>query len=90
MIDISKYDKADVLRVLYDASRPLGLGILHYNPQPMSRDEAEELFKDGNYFDYVHGRVMKVKIDDSGKLDPWLYDRDNGEGAAARAIATLD
>lgn len=89
-IDISQYDKADVLRALYDASKPQGMGFLHYNPQPMTRDEADGLLKGGsNYFDYLRGRVMKVEINDSGKLDPRLYDRDNGQGAAARAIATL-
>jgi len=90
-IDTSKYDKADVLRVLYDASKPQGMGFLHFEPTPMTRDEADSLLKGGsNYFDYLKGRVMKVQIDDSGKLDPWGYDRDNGEGAAARAIATLN
>lgn len=39
------------------------------------------------YFDYLRGRVMKVTIDrDGGPLDPRLYDRDNGQGAAARAL----
>lgn len=89
-IDISQYDKADVLRVLYDAARPQGLGFMHYEAAPMTRGEADSLLKGGsNYFDYLKGRVMKVEINDSGKLDPRLYDRDNGQGAAARAIATL-
>lgn len=88
-IDISKHNKADVLRVLYDAAKPQGMGFLHYQPAPMTRDEADELLQQGDYFDYVNGRVMKVRIDDSGELHPRLYDRDNGEGAAARAIATL-
>ena len=36
--------------------------------------------------DYVRGRVMKCTI--NGKeLDTWGYDRDNGEGAAADAVA---
>ena len=36
--------------------------------------------------DYVRGRVMKCTI--NGKeLDTWGYDRDNGEGAAAEAVA---
>lgn len=89
MIDISKYEKADVLRVLYDAAKPQGLGFLNFTPSPMTRDEADELLKGQNYFDYVKGRVMKVDLKGDA-LSPRWYDRDNGEGAAARAIATLD
>jgi hypothetical protein len=40
------------------------------------------------YFDYVNGRVMKVEIG-GDTLDPRLYDRDNGQGAAARALEPL-
>ena len=42
----------------------------------------------GNYFDYLQGRVMKVRIQ-GDELDPRLYDRDNGEGAAEQAIWVL-
>lgn len=39
-------------------------------------------------FDYVHG--CPIKSDLSGdELDPSLYDRDQGEGAAERVIAAL-
>lgn len=89
-IDISKYDKADVLRVLYDASKPQGVAFLHYNSSPMTRDEAVDLMEEfKGEFDYLGGRVMKVLIGDGGRLDPSLYDRDNGQRAAKRAIATL-
>lgn len=54
----------------------------------MSAQEAEKHL-DGSgdgYFDYLKGRVMKVSIS-GDSLDPRLYDRDNGQGAAARALA---
>lgn len=86
-IDISKLDKAEVLAALYNASKPQGLGILHFTPEPMTRTEAAELLKTAKYFDYLKGRVMKVKIEDQLKV--WLYDRDNGNGAAAAALAPL-
>ena len=88
VIDISKKDKAAVLAALYNSSRPLGLGFLHFNPAPMTLEEARELLKFSSYFDYVKGRVMKVDLS-GDTLDTWLYDRDNGEGAAARAIASV-
>ena len=87
MIDISKLDKAEVLAALYNASKPQGMGFLHYNPAPMTRDEAADLLKRQDYFDYLQGRIMNVKIQD--QLNPRLYDRDNGDGAALRAIENM-
>lgn len=43
----------------------------------------------GRYFDYLFGRVMKVEIPESGEMETWLYDRDNGDGAAEDVIASL-
>lgn len=90
MISLAGLDKADVLCALYDASRPLGLGHLHYDPAPMKRDEAAALLeqRERKYIDYLHGRVMKVDLS-GDEFDPWLYDRDNGSGAAERAISAL-
>jgi len=87
-IDISNMDKAEVLATLYNNSKPLGLGVLHFSPEPMTREEAAELLEQQTYFDYLHGRVMKVRID-GDYLNPYLYDRNNGEGAAARALKEL-
>lgn len=87
-ISIANLDPAAVLAALYNAARPLGMGMLHYTPEPMTTDEARELLEKTQYFDYVKGRVMKVRIN-GDPLNPGLYDRDNGEGAAERAIAPL-
>ena len=84
-INISKLDKALVLMALYKHAKPQGMGFLHYTPDPMRRKEAEALLAEGTYFDYVHGRVMKVDLS-KDEFDPWLYDRDNGEGAALQAL----
>jgi hypothetical protein len=87
-IDISTLDKGSVLAALYNASRPLGMGFMQYDPKPMQPEEATELLKRSTYFDYLKGRVMKVNLRGS-TLDPALYDRDNGDGAAKRAIEAL-
>src|SRR5436190_12424669 len=87
-IDISKLDKASVLAALYNASRPQGMGFMHYDPEPMQPEEATELLKRSTYFDYLKGRVMKIDLGGS-TLDPRLYDRDNGDGAAKRAIEAM-
>jgi hypothetical protein len=98
-ISINGLDKAEVLAALYNNSRPLGLGILRYDPRPMTIQEARELITDSSqqdngsfslplYFDYIKGRVMKVNLS-GNELDTWGYDRDNGEGAAQSAIDRL-
>lgn len=86
MIDLKGQDKAVVLAKLYNASRPLGLGCLHFDQTPMTVSEARELLDSGQtYFDYLRGRVMKVNLK-GDTLNPALYNRDNGEGAAESAL----
>lgn len=89
-IDITGLDKAEVLAALFNASKQQGMGFLNTSgAKPMTVDEAR-LLTDENYpyYDYLRGRVMKVDIRGS-ELDPRLYDRDNGQGAAARALQPL-
>jgi hypothetical protein len=90
-IDISDFDKVDVLCRLHAAARQQGLG--RFQPDvPITPQEASDIIENrliegaGLYFDYLGGRVMKVDIA-GDTLNPRLYDRDNGEGAAARALA---
>jgi hypothetical protein len=87
-IDISALSKGAVLAALYNASKPQGLGRFHFDPSPMSLVEAEALLAEGTHFDYVKGRVLKVNLS-GGVLRTTLFDRDNGPGAAARAVAPL-
>jgi hypothetical protein len=90
-IDISKCNKAEVLAALYNAARPVGLGLIHYTPEDMTIETAELELKaraDDPYFDYLNGRVMKVDLS-KAVLNTRLYDRDNGRGAAHKAIVHL-
>lgn len=78
--------KAFVLATLYNASKPQGMGYLHYTPDPMSLDEAQALLDAGTtYFDYLKGRVMKIDLR-GDTFDTRLYNRDNGANAAERAL----
>ena len=89
VIDTAGIENAEILAALYNASKPLGMGILHFDPEPMTKEEAAEILRSGHRnFDYLKGRVMKVHLEDNG-FDPRLYDRDNGEGAAARVVSSL-
>lgn len=90
MVSTKGLTPAAVLAALYNASKPQGMGFLQYNPTPMSEQEAAGLLEKTRYFDYLMGRVMKVSIPEAGgDLEPRLYDRDNGDGAAHRAIEAL-
>ena len=84
-INITGMNKAKILAALYNAARPQGMGLLHYTPEDMTEAEAAELLKQGTYFDYLKGRVMKVDLS-KNELYVALYDRDNGNGAAEAAI----
>lgn len=88
VIDIKELNKAEVLAALYNASKAQGMGWLHYDPSPMTVEEAQLELNSHTYFDYHKGRVMKVDLG-GDVLDTWGYDRDNGEGAAERALKHL-
>lgn len=85
MIDISHCDKAAVLAALYNRARVQGMGFLSARPVDMQVEEARAMLAKSERFDYVHGRVLKVDLD-GATLDPRLYDRDNGAGAALGAL----
>lgn len=90
VIDISGLDKAEVLAALFNASKQQGMGFLDASgATEMTVDDARKYLSDGHtYFDYLRGRVMKTNLKND-TLDPWGYDRDNGHGAAKRALAKL-
>lgn len=90
-IDISKLDKAEVLAALFNASKQQGMGLLDVSGAfPMTIEDARQYVsrEGGQYYDYLRGRVMKVDLS-KDYLKTGLYDRDNGAGAAARALAPL-
>jgi hypothetical protein len=88
-IDISKLDKAEVLAALYNNSKQQGLGFLDVSGKsPMTKEDAQNLLSQQDYFDYLRGRVMKVDLK-GDSFSPHLYDRDNGTGAAERALQPL-
>jgi hypothetical protein len=84
-VELTEEQRPAALAALYNASKPLGMGILHYTPEEMTEAEAAELLKETSYFDYLKGRVMKLNFKYE-PLDLRLYDRDNGAGAGHRAL----
>lgn len=89
MISFKKEKRAEILATLFNNARTQGLGWLHYDKQHlMTTEEADNLLKETDYFDYLEGRVMKVKIKEDS-FEERLYDRDNGQGAAYEAVKHL-
>ena len=84
-MQITDADKPRALAALYNASKPLGMGILQFTPGDMSESDAKALLEERQRFDYLKGRVMKMGFN-TGELNFRLYDRDNGEGAGERAV----
>lgn len=87
-VNIEGLDKAAVLIALYNASKVMGMGVLHARKSPFTVGEATKLLKEYSRFDYLFGRIMKVDLA-GNSFDPDSYDRDNGAGAAQRAIDKL-
>lgn len=95
-IEIKGIDKAELLAALYNGTRPQGMGVLHARPGDMTAAEARTLIGDApeprtGWFDYVHGRPIKVGFKGDMLLRADLYDRDapGGEGSAQRIVDSL-
>lgn len=84
-MNIKGLDKAELLRRLYNAAEPMGMGFLQARRGDLSKVEAEELLKKCTYFDYLYGRPLKIDL--SGvEVNTFLYNRDQGTGKAERII----
>lgn len=98
-VDIQGLDKAAVLAALFHASQPRGMGLYHrLCREDLTLPDAQDLIEEQNNtdfgrdfpfrFDHVHGRPLKVDLSGDA-FSPSMFDQDNGEGAAARAVQTL-
>lgn len=87
MIDITGIDKATLVAALFNNSKPLGLGFFSAkNNSEMTKESAQKYLDKGQtYFDYLEGRVMKIDVS-GNQMDPQMYDRDNGNGAANKVV----
>lgn len=88
-VDITGIEKSVLLAALFNASKPLGYGALHFNAKPMTAEEAQEIINEQGFrFDYLNGRVMKINIS-GDTVNVWGYDRDNGTGAVKSIVEGL-
>lgn len=87
-IEITGCDLAQLMIDVYATSKPQGLGALHFNPEPMTREQAETWIAEQKHYgekspltlDYVQGRACKfhvfTAIDDATRwfIQPSWYD----------------
>lgn len=81
MIDVTGVDMVELVKKAYELSRPQGMGMLHFDPTPLTDEEAKILIEEGEdgevHLDYVRGRACKFNVfNKDGELsirDSW-YD----------------
>ena len=66
MIDITGFNLVDVVKNVYDLSKPQGAGFLHYEEGGLTDDEALSLIDPSDQIpimmDYVKGRACKFNV----------------------------
>ena len=90
-MNIAGLNKAAVLAALFNASKQQGMGFMDARgASQMTVADAEQVLRESRTpdFDYLRGRVMKISLE-GDTVDTWCYNRDNGQGAAERALAHL-
>lgn len=93
-VNIEGINRIKLIQELYAHAKPL---LMHHLLPPrhllftqLSTEEAEQLLN--TYIDYLGDRVMKIQVDDesgSTTVNTYLYNRDNGQGAAESIIERL-
>lgn len=88
IVDISNKDKVEVLAALYNHSKPIGMGIVQYDPTPMTVEVARMVLEKMGYsFGYLKGRTMKVNLE-GDTVWVYRYNADNNQpGLAQKAIS---
>ncbi len=87
VVDISGVPKVALLYRLWSGQVPASFFGDNMLSSPGFHDDlAKEAVK--RYIDYFQGRAIKLDLS-KDTIDPWLYDRDAGSGAFARAVSDL-
>ncbi|KAK1143963.1 hypothetical protein N8T08_005872 [Aspergillus melleus] len=86
-VSIAGIDKANLTYALWHRSSvAMWFALNGRAPPTLTRDEAQTMGQDCDWsFDYLAGRVMKCNLS-GDSVDPWGYDRDNGDGAERSSL----
>ena len=87
-VRLNNVTREAALAALFNRAKPQGLGMLQYdNTHVMTENEARFVLMNGDYVDYLEGRVIKVDFKNPEEIDTTLYDRDNGKDAGEAAVS---
>jgi hypothetical protein len=82
LIDINDIDKDELLYELWNNSTII------FKNMSFNLITAKKEMKE-NYPDYVCGRSIKLDIYNSNLIDPFLYDRDNGNNKVSQIVQDI-
>lgn len=86
-VRLNNVTREAALAALFNRAKPQGLGMLQYDKaHVMTEEEARFVLMNGDYVDYLKGRVIKVDFKNPEEIDTTLYDRDNGKDAGEAAV----
>lgn len=95
-IDVSDLDQYSLIKALWRNMKPasffnsftaMAAGLTP--PSEPSNDEIDRTFHSGKYIDYLAGRCIKTDFGDTTQVNTRLYNRDAGEGAFEKIVASL-
>lgn len=81
-IDITNIDRDLLLEELWKKSKI----IVKFAPFNLKIAKQQMT---NSYPDYICGRAIKLEIYNSNMIDPYLYDRDNGDGAVYNIVNNI-
>lgn len=84
LVDIHGLNKVILLRALWENSCPARFFYTSGLEAPQFDEKKAEVAVTG-FVDYFGGRCIKLHIEND-LIDPWLYDRDFGEGSVERIV----
>jgi len=66
MLEITGVNLVKFVQEVYNLSEPVGMGFLHFKPEPLPENEASKLIRSDTgiavTMDYVHGRCCKMHV----------------------------
>jgi len=86
-IDITGLNKKQILRALWENSKPASFFSMGIPTPAIDEDELIKTLESG-YADYLCGRVIKTDFK-TDSLNPRGYDRDNGQGAMQKVVDSV-
>lgn len=87
-VDISGLNKVDILREMWESTKPASFFSLGYGVPIPKWDESEARLAVSGYIDYFQGRCIKTDLS-KDIVDTFGYDRDHEPGALQRIVDRL-